>query len=97
MCLNSERVYFWQQTAETISVCVGMPQGISREKLDFRLAPSSISVGVLGPPPLVILEGQLYQPVDPEASTWMLKDDKRSVCLNQTHFRTFPEQKSSLI
>lgn len=73
---QTERVYFWQQTAETITVCVGMPEGVSREEVDFRLAPSSIRVGVLGPSPLVILEGQLYQPVDPEASTWMLKDDK---------------------
>lgn len=55
-----------------------MPKGVTKEEVNFRLTPNNISIGLLGSP-LVILEGQLYEKVDPEASAWIFKDDKRSV------------------
>lgn len=64
---------------ENITVCIRMPKGVTKEEVNFRLTSNNISIGVLGCPPLVILEGQLYEYVDPEASAWILKDDKRSV------------------
>ncbi|KAM9838372.1 nudC domain-containing protein 1 [Aulostomus maculatus] len=67
-------IYFWQQTAEDITVCVRVPEGITKDEVQFRLAADNISIGVQRFPPL--LEGRLYESVDPEASAWIIKDDK---------------------
>lgn len=67
-------IYFWQQTSEDITVTVRMPQGATKGEVRFALTPDNISLGVQGFAPL--LEGQLNEPVDPEASTWIIKDDK---------------------
>lgn len=48
------------------------------------LTPDNISVGVRGFAPL--LEGQLHDAVDPEASAWIIKDDKRFVPLKMQRF-----------
>ncbi|KAG7500831.1 hypothetical protein JOB18_031414 [Solea senegalensis] len=69
-----DAIYFWQQTAEDITVCVRMPEGVTKEEVQFRLTPDNISIGVQGFPPL--LEGQMYGSVDPEGSTWIIKNDK---------------------
>ncbi|XP_024114964.1 nudC domain-containing protein 1 [Oryzias melastigma] len=69
-----EPIYFWQQTAEDITVCLRMPKGLTREEVQFRLSSDDLSIGVQGFPPL--LEGQLFAPVDPEASAWIIKNDK---------------------
>uniref|UniRef100_A0A3B4Z7U1 NudC domain-containing protein 1 n=1 Tax=Stegastes partitus TaxID=144197 RepID=A0A3B4Z7U1_9TELE len=73
--LNSDPIYFWQQTAEDITVCVRMPEGVTKEEVQFRLTADNVSLGVRGFPPL--LEGQLFASVDPEASAWIIKNDKR--------------------
>lgn len=52
-----------------------MPKGATKEEVQFMLKPDNISVGVRGFAPL--LEGQLHDAVDPEASAWIIKDDKR--------------------
>lgn len=54
---------------------VRMPEGITKEEVLFRLTADNISIGVQSFAPL--LEGQLYASVDPEASAWIIKDDKR--------------------
>ncbi|XP_049606758.1 nudC domain-containing protein 1 isoform X1 [Syngnathus scovelli] len=67
-------VYFWQQTSDDITANVRLPEGVSKDAVLFRLTADTLSVGVQGSPPL--LEGQLYASVDPEASAWILRDDK---------------------
>lgn len=86
---NSDPIYFWQQTSEDITVTVRMPQGATKGEVRFALTPDSISLGVQGFAPL--LEGQLNEPVDPEASTWIIKDDKRFASL-----KTSPKGVSSM-
>lgn len=78
--LNSDPIYFWQQTAEDITVCVRMPEGVTKEEVQFRLMADNIRLGVQGFPPL--LEGQLFASVDPEASAWIIKNDKRFASWN---------------
>lgn len=73
--LNTDPIYFWQQTVEDITVCVRMPEGLTKEEVQFRLTADNISIAVQGFSPL--LEGQLYASVDPEASAWIIKNDKR--------------------
>lgn len=86
---NSDPIYFWQQTSEDITVTVRMPQGATKGEVRFALTPDNISLGVQGFAPL--LEGQLNEPVDPEASTWIIKDDKRFASL-----KTSPKGVSSM-
>ncbi|XP_078123812.1 nudC domain-containing protein 1 [Sander vitreus] len=71
---KTDPIYFWQQTAEDIMVCVRMPEGVTKEEVQFRLTADNIRLGVQGFPPL--LEGQLFASVDPEASAWIIKNDK---------------------
>ncbi|XP_056876826.1 nudC domain-containing protein 1 isoform X3 [Takifugu flavidus] len=73
---NSESIYFWQQTSENITVHVRMPEGVTKEEVNFTLTPNHISIGVCGGSPLIILEGQLYADVQPETSAWILTSDK---------------------
>lgn len=54
-----------------------MPEGFIKEEVQFRLMADNISIGVQGF--AALLEGQLYASVDPEASTWIIKNDKRFV------------------
>lgn len=56
-----------------------MPEGVTKEEVNFSLTPNHISIGVCGGSPLIILEGQLYANVQPETSAWKLTSDKRSV------------------
>ncbi|XP_063755648.1 nudC domain-containing protein 1 isoform X2 [Eleginops maclovinus] len=71
---KTDPIYFWQQTAEDVTVFVRMPEGVTKEAVQFRLTADQIMLGVQGFPPL--LEGQLFAAVDPEASAWIVKDDK---------------------
>ncbi|XP_054873673.1 nudC domain-containing protein 1 [Amphiprion ocellaris] len=71
---KTDPIYFWQQTAKDITVCVRMPEGITKEEVRFRLTANNMIIGVQGFPPL--LEGQLFASVDPEASAWIIKNDK---------------------
>ncbi|XP_034016830.1 nudC domain-containing protein 1 [Thalassophryne amazonica] len=71
---KAEPIYFWQQTAEDITVSLRMPEGFTKENVQFQLTADRVRVGVQGFPPL--LEGQLFTSVDPEASTWIIRNDK---------------------
>ncbi|KAF7655002.1 hypothetical protein LDENG_00062180, partial [Lucifuga dentata] len=71
---KTDPIYFWQQTAEDITVSMRMPEGITKDEVRFRLTADNVSVGVQGFPPL--LEGQLHASIDPEASAWIIKNDK---------------------
>ncbi|XP_062301704.1 nudC domain-containing protein 1 [Osmerus eperlanus] len=71
---TQDPIYFWQQTSEDVTVSVRMPPGFSRDMVDFRLTGDSVRVGVQGHAPL--LEGLLQAPVDPEASAWIIRDNK---------------------
>lgn len=58
---------------------VGVPEGVTKEEVSFRLTPDHISIGVGGAPPLLLLEGRLHAEVQPDTSTWVLAaGDKRS-------------------
>lgn len=93
-CLNSDPVYFWQQTSEDITVSVRLPMGVTKEEVNFRLTADNISIGVLGSPPALILEGQLYESVDPQASTWIFKNDKRFVQFYYIRLKFVPFSRS---
>ncbi|XP_061521302.1 nudC domain-containing protein 1 isoform X2 [Phycodurus eques] len=67
-------VYFWQQTSDDITANVRLPEGVTKDAIRFRLTADTISVGVRGSASL--LEGQLYASVDPEACTWILRENK---------------------
>ncbi|XP_017310548.1 nudC domain-containing protein 1 [Ictalurus punctatus] len=71
---NAEPIYFWQQTEEDITVCIRLPEGTTKDDICFKLSVDSICVGVRDYRPL--LQGQLFAPVDPEASVWTTEDDK---------------------
>ncbi|XP_068188933.1 nudC domain-containing protein 1 [Antennarius striatus] len=71
---KTDHIYFWLQTAEDITLCVRMPEGVTKEEVQFKLTGDSISIGVRGFP--AVLEGQLYASVDPEASAWIIKNQK---------------------
>lgn len=70
-----EPVYYWQQTEEDVTVCVRLPEGMTKDDICFKLFVDSVCVGVRDYAPL--LQGQLFAPVDPEASVWTIKDEKR--------------------
>lgn len=72
---SADPIYFWQQTEEDVTVCVRMPEGVTKEEVQFRLSADRIRLGVQGFPS--ILEGQLHSNVDPDASAWIIKDNKR--------------------
>ncbi|XP_061615434.1 nudC domain-containing protein 1 isoform X1 [Phyllopteryx taeniolatus] len=67
-------VYFWQQTSDDVTANVRLPEGVTKDAIQFRLTADTISVGVRGSASL--LEGQLYASVDPEACTWILRENK---------------------
>ncbi|XP_038131413.1 nudC domain-containing protein 1 [Cyprinodon tularosa] len=71
---KADPLYFWQQTADDITLSLRLPEGVAKEDVSFRLTADTLSVGVGGFPPL--LEGQLYGSVDPEASAWIIKNNK---------------------
>ncbi|XP_066531985.1 nudC domain-containing protein 1 isoform X2 [Hoplias malabaricus] len=71
---NSDPIYFWQQTEEDLTVCVRLPEGTSKDDICFNLSADGMSVGVRGYAPL--LQGQLFAPVDPQASVWTITDNK---------------------
>ncbi|KAG7233120.1 hypothetical protein INR49_007473 [Caranx melampygus] len=71
---KTDPVYFWQQTTEDVTVSVRLPEGVTKDDVGFRLTADTISVSVRGFPPL--LEGQMFAAVDPEASAWIIKDNK---------------------
>ncbi|XP_016419130.1 nudC domain-containing protein 1 isoform X1 [Sinocyclocheilus rhinocerous] len=71
---NSDPIYFWQQTEEDVTLNVRLPEGTTKDDIRFKLAVDCLRVRVGDHAPL--LDGQLFAPVDPEASTWTIKDDK---------------------
>uniref|UniRef100_A0A8C6SQP2 NudC domain-containing protein 1 n=1 Tax=Neogobius melanostomus TaxID=47308 RepID=A0A8C6SQP2_9GOBI len=71
---KTEPIYVWQQSAEDLTVCVRLPQGVTKDNVQFGLKADSISIGVRGFSPL--LQGTLYAAVDTEASAWIIKDNK---------------------
>ncbi|XP_056598039.1 nudC domain-containing protein 1 [Triplophysa dalaica] len=71
---KSDPIYFWQQTEEDVTACVRLPEGTTKDDIRFKLTVDCLRVGVGDYAPL--LDGQLFAPVDPEASTWTIKDDK---------------------
>ncbi|XP_028316505.1 nudC domain-containing protein 1-like isoform X2 [Gouania willdenowi] len=71
---KTDPIYFWQQTSEDVTLCVRMPEGVAKEQVQFGLTSDNLSIGVRGFSTL--LQGQLYASVDPDASTWIIKDDK---------------------
>ncbi|KAM8884500.1 nudC domain-containing protein 1 isoform 1-T1 [Synchiropus picturatus] len=71
---TTEPIYFWQQTTDDITMIVRMPEGVTKETVHFSLTRDDISIGVKGSDPF--LEGQLFASVDPEASAWIIKNDK---------------------
>lgn len=54
---------------------VRLPEGVTKDDVMFTLTADTIAVSVQGFPPL--LEGQMFAAVDPEASAWIFKDNKR--------------------
>ncbi|XP_063042057.1 nudC domain-containing protein 1 [Engraulis encrasicolus] len=90
---NTEPVYFWQQTEADVTVFLRLPEGVTKDAVCYRLTPERLSVGVQGSPE-PLLEGSLHAPVDPDASTWTLEDNKKSLEITlqkREEGRTWPE------
>ena len=73
--MNSDPIYAWQQSADDLTVCVRLPQGVTKDDVQYRLTADTLSIGVRGFSTL--LQGQLYAAVEPEGSAWIIKDNKR--------------------
>lgn len=58
-----------------MTACVRLPEGTTKDDIRFKLTVDCLRVGVGDY--AALLDGQLFAPVDPEASTWTIKDDKR--------------------
>ncbi|XP_073677570.1 nudC domain-containing protein 1 [Garra rufa] len=71
---NSDPIYFWQQTEEDVTVSVRLPEGTTKDDIHFKLTVDCLRVRVGDHAPL--LDGQLFAPVDPEASAWTINGDK---------------------
>lgn len=71
---TTDPIYFWQQSEAAITLSVRIPEGVTKDAVNFQLTADSVSVGVRGHGPL--LEGQLEAGVDPETSTWTLGDGR---------------------
>lgn len=71
---KTDPIYVWQQSAEDLTVCVRLPQGVTKDEVQFGLTTDRLSIAVRGFSPL--LQGTLYAAVDPEASAWIIKDNK---------------------
>ncbi|XP_041933032.1 nudC domain-containing protein 1 [Alosa sapidissima] len=71
---KTDPVYFWQQTEGDLTVHLRLPEGVTKDAVCFRLTADQLNVGVQGSDPL--LKGTLHAPVDPEASTWTLENNK---------------------
>ncbi|KAJ0003485.1 hypothetical protein NQD34_008583 [Periophthalmus magnuspinnatus] len=80
---KTDPIYMWQQTAEDLTVCVRLPQGVTKDAVQFSLTADNLSVGVQGFSPLI--HGQLYAAVDPESSAWFIKDNKSLEVTLQKH------------
>lgn len=78
---NSDPIYFWQQTEEDVTVNVRLPEGTTKDDIRFKLTVDCLRVVVGDHAPL--LDGQLFAPVDTEASTWTIKDKSLEVCLQK--------------
>uniref|UniRef100_A0A3B3SZV5 NudC domain-containing protein 1 n=1 Tax=Paramormyrops kingsleyae TaxID=1676925 RepID=A0A3B3SZV5_9TELE len=65
--------YCWYQTPEDITVSIQLPKGTSKEDVLFQISSELLRVGVRDHAPLI--DGQLHSLVDPESSTWILKED----------------------
>ncbi|XP_052441021.1 nudC domain-containing protein 1 [Carassius gibelio] len=79
---NPGPIYFWQQTEEDVTLNVRLPEGTTKDDIRFKLTVDCLRVGVGDH--AALLDGQLFAPVDPEASTWTIKDDKSlEVCLQK--------------
>ncbi|XP_023659761.2 nudC domain-containing protein 1 isoform X1 [Paramormyrops kingsleyae] len=65
--------YCWYQTPEDITVSIQLPKGTSKEDVLFQISSELLRVGVRDRAPLI--DGQLHSLVDPESSTWILKED----------------------
>ncbi|XP_059412025.1 nudC domain-containing protein 1 [Carassius carassius] len=71
---NPGPIYFWQQTEEDVTLNVRLPEGTTKDDIRFKLTVDCLRVGVGDH--AALLDGQLFAPVDPEASTWTITDDK---------------------
>ncbi len=72
--LITDPIYFWQQTEEDVTVNVRLPEGTTKDDIRFKLTVDCLRVVVGDHAPL--LDGQLFAPVDTEASTWTIKDKR---------------------
>ncbi|XP_066572053.1 nudC domain-containing protein 1 [Amia ocellicauda] len=71
---KTDPIYYWQQTAEDITITVRLPEGATKQAIKFKLSTDKLCVGLCEYAPLI--DGQLYSLVDTEVSTWTMKDEK---------------------
>ncbi|XP_023504632.1 nudC domain-containing protein 1 [Equus przewalskii] len=67
-----EPLYYWQQTEDDLTVTIRLPEDSTKEDIQVQFLPHHISIVLKGQR---FLEGNLYSSVDPESSTWIIKEN----------------------
>ncbi|XP_075070069.1 nudC domain-containing protein 1 isoform X2 [Mixophyes fleayi] len=71
---KKEPLYFWQQTAEDVTLTFHLPDGTTKEDIKIQFSPYLISISLKEQE--TFLKGQLYSVIDHESSTWIVKDER---------------------
>ncbi|CAD8131856.1 unnamed protein product [Paramecium pentaurelia] len=64
--------YIWTQTLEEVQVYIPIPSTVTSKQLTVKIESSSLLVGLKGQPPIV--NGQLFEKIQSDESTWLLTD-----------------------
>ncbi|XP_072459371.1 nudC domain-containing protein 1 isoform X2 [Notamacropus eugenii] len=70
---GKEPLYYWQQTEEDLTITIHRSEDVSKEDVEVRFSPDHISIALKKQS---CLEGKLYSSIDPESSTWIIKENK---------------------
>ncbi|GAB6032583.1 NudC domain-containing protein 1 [Chamberlinius hualienensis] len=74
--------YAWKQTADEVTVWFKLDEKISKADVDVKLTSTHFLLKLQSS---TILEGQLYDSIDTQSSTWIIADDNRlEVILSKT-------------
>ncbi|KAK2721279.1 hypothetical protein QYM36_003531 [Artemia franciscana] len=77
---ESKPDYLWFQTPEDVTVYFNLPSGAIRQHINFEVHPRQIHVSFKGSP---LLEGELGGICQPDASTYVLSDQKLEILLTK--------------
>lgn len=79
-------IYEWQQFEDTMMMYIELPSGVDQGKLDIRISPRHIRIGLKGKN--AFLKEELFLAVDEVNSYWKVNGRELEVCL----FKEDPEE-----